>query len=501
MSSIRKYSLLITIISYIGVIIGYINKTLLFPNYLTPDQVGLANVMINIAIVFAQFSMLGVGAITLRFFPYFNDRARQHHGFLFWGSALAAIGSLLMAFVFLYFDGFITTHFGSKSPLIAEYYLYLIPLGISTTFYLFFDSFLRSIYKSVVPVFVNEVLLRLLITICILLYAINLISFHQFVIIYVIVNSSTALILLAYIAYLKQFTLKVELTFRIKKLYKKILIYGGFTILTIASGSLILNMDSLLITGLMDNGLYHFGIYSTVFYISSLILMPYRALSRMTSPLVAEYWRENDLTKMEVLYKKVSLINTIIGGGLFIVLWVNIDNLLSFLPMEYRGAQNVFLFVALGRLFDMITGLNGLIISTSRKYKYEILFSLFFAILTFVSCYVFIVNLNLGIDGAALATMLTIVVSNLIRLYFVQYNFKIQPFSKAILIITLIGAFATIIIHFIPTFTNVYMDGIIRSMMVLLLFVLPIYLLKLSHDFNSFFDKYLKRNKSINVNK
>jgi len=69
----------------------------------------------------------------------------------------------------------------------------------------------------------------------------------------------------------------------------------------------------------------------------------------------------------------------------------------------------VFLYIALGRLFDMSTGLNGTITITSNKYRYDLIFTLFLIVLTLFTNYFFIKVAGMGMDGAAFATMITMI--------------------------------------------------------------------------------------------
>ena len=44
MGIVKRDSIAITILSYIGVVVGYVNKILLFPNFLSEEQVGLTSI-------------------------------------------------------------------------------------------------------------------------------------------------------------------------------------------------------------------------------------------------------------------------------------------------------------------------------------------------------------------------------------------------------------------------------------------------------------------------
>lgn len=488
MGIVQRDSIRITVISYVGAGIGYLNKILLFTNFLTAEQVGLANILISIAAVYSQFSGLGMTGVTIRFFPYFKDKEKQHHGFLFWTSLLSLFGFLLLTLIFVLFKEPIIQFYSEKSPLLVEYSFYVIPLALATVYYNLLEVFLRSLMKTVVFSLINEIVLRLMISASILLFAFKLVSFHEFVMIYVGVNCSATVILLVYMAYLKQLLFKPEWSSTTKRFFKIVLNYGSYAVLGNMSYILMNNIDALMVASMV--GMKETGIYTTVFFIATVMLIPYRSLARVASPLVSQFWKNREMKKMEELYKKVTLMNMIAGCFLFLGLWVNIDNIFHFMPEEYADGKYVFLFLGIGRLFDMATGINGIILVTSRKYRYDLLFTILLIGL--------MIGLNLafipqyGIIGASFATMLAIIVLNTLRILYIWNVFGLQPFDTKGIWILLIGGFTFGVIWFIPPMINVYADMFIRSIVCVILFAVPVIWLKLSSEVNENASKLLK---------
>ena len=488
MGIIQRDSIRITVISYIGAGIGYLNKILLFTNFLTAEQVGLANILISIAAVYSQFSGLGMTGVAIRFFPYFKDKEKHHHGFLFWTSLISLFGFLLLTFLFIVFQSPILDYYSEKSPLLVECSLYVIPLALATVYYNLLEVFLRSLMKTVVFSLINEIVLRIMISASILLFAFNVVTFHEFVMIYVGVNCSATVILLVYMAYLKQLLFKPEWSSTTRRFFKIVLNFGLYAILGNMSYILMNNIDALMVASMV--GMKETGIFTTAFFIATVMLIPYRSLARVASPLVAQFWKNREMKKMGELYKKVSLMNMIAGCFLFLGLWVNIDNIFHFMPKEYADGKYVFLFLGIGRLFDMATGINGIILVTSRKYRYDLLFTVLLIGL--------MIGLNLsfipeyGIVGASIATMIAIIILNTLRILYIWNVFSLQPFDLKSIWIFLITIFSLGIIYFIPPMINVYADMFIRSVICLALYAVPVLWLKLSEEVNQNTTKILK---------
>ena len=87
MGIVRRQSLLATASSYLGGALGFINKAVLFTRILDLEagELGLVNLLMEISVLFGQFALLGIGNSILRFFPYFEDEQKGHHGILAFG--------------------------------------------------------------------------------------------------------------------------------------------------------------------------------------------------------------------------------------------------------------------------------------------------------------------------------------------------------------------------------------------------------------------------------
>jgi O-antigen/teichoic acid export membrane protein len=480
MGIVQRESIKLTIVSYLGAALGYVNKILLFTNFLSPDQVGLINIFANISVVYAQFSALGMISAVIRFFPFFEEKDKKHHSFLFWIGVIIMVGFLIMSALFLIFKSAAISYFGKNSALLVDYYYYLIPLALSTVYFNFLDSYARSLLKTVVSTVLNEFVSRLMLTLCVSLYAFKLIDFHQFVILFIIANCILTLLLFIYIAFLKQLFIIPARSKRFRRFFRILMNYGFYSILGILGASVINNVDSLMVASKISLALA--GIYTTIYYISTVMVFPYRSMQKISLPLVARYWKDRDMDSMKTLYQKTSLVNMVIGGILFLGLWVNIDSVFKFMPSEYAQAKYAFFFLAIGRYVDLATGLNSMITITSKKFRYDLWFTLLLVILTVLLNLLFIPIW--GMMGASFATMISLAVSNGLRLIFVQYFFKMQPFTSNCLWVLLITIAVCCLCPFIPTVSNKYLDIGIKSAIVSVLYMGTILLLKLSPDVN-----------------
>jgi O-antigen/teichoic acid export membrane protein len=488
MGIIQKASIRLTIFSYAGAALGYFNKVLLFTNFLSLEQVGLINVLNNISVLYAQVATLGITTVSIRFFPYFQDKEKQHHGFLFWCNLVITIGFLFATVLFIFLKPLFILHYSANSPLLVDFYYYNIPLAVGILYFQFLESYLRALLKTGVATFTYELIGRILVTVIIALYALKFINFHLFVILYVLGNCLLALVLMVYTIYLKQFFIKPLKSVKFNRFLKIIMVYGIFTIMSALGGTILVSIDSLMVSAKLSLG--QAGIYTTVFLIATVMTLPYRSIQKIAHPVIARYWKEKDMKGMTDLYQKASLIDMVLGGLLFLGLWVNIDSIFRFMPKDYYTAKYTFLLLAFSKYIDMATGLNGYIIVTSKKYRSDLWFMLLLIIATVVLNLIFIPIY--GITGAALATLISITLYNVLRLIFVYYYYRMQPFTLNCLWVLLITVIVWAIASQIPRMHNKYFDIVVKSTVMVVLYGGAVLYFKLSSDVNDLIYSYTK---------
>jgi O-antigen/teichoic acid export membrane protein len=487
MGIIQKQAINSSIYSYIGIILGFVTTGLLFPNILTTDQNGLLKILLSVSVLAAQFANMGVSGIIIRLFPLFRNKENGHYGFLFYPLIVTLLGVLLCSITFFLFKSNLIQHYQSKSHLLTEYLYYLIPLFFLQALFNILDLYTRSLLNSVIGVIQKEFVQRVFILIIIMIYFLNYIEFKEFIVLYVASNALPPLFITIYL--FKEGDLKIKPTFSFltSSLKKEMINVSFYYFLSGFSTIAVVNIDSIMVNEYL--GLSSAGVYGIVFYFGILIMIPSRALMRISYSILAEAWKRNDMQEIATIYKKSCINQFIIGLLLFIGLWANIDVVLSILPEEYMAGKYVIFFVALGNLFDMLTGVNGPILITSRYYKYDSYFLIMLVLLTIITNMIFIPLYK--ITGAAIATAITLVLYNLLRFLFLYKVLKLQPFTYKILIVLLIGLLVYFVSVLIPSFENKIADILVRGSFIAITFTLSIFLSNASEDFNALLKKYL----------
>lgn len=488
MGIIKQQTIKGSIYSYLGILIGFLTVSIVQPHALSPEGIGLITLLGSLSLMFAQFAILGFNG-TARYFPYFRNEENKHNGYLFLSCVISAIGSLLFIIIAYVYKDELVGH-NQKSALFEHYYWYLVPLTIFTLFFNVFDLYARMLYNMTTGLILREFTKRIFVLITILLIYFHLVSFDTFMILWFFANIiPTALIVMRLIND-NHFSLKPNFDFLSKDMVRKLVGICFFTILTGASPLIIQNIDNILISKKL--GLGHTGVYSLAFNFGLIISLPSRSLYSIAYTVIAESWRTNDLANIKSVYEK-SCINQLISAlFLFILIWANVDNIFAMLPPEFKDGKYAIFFVSLGFFIDSATGINLVILATSKYFRYD---SLFNVLLVGV---IVIANLILipiyGITGAAMASAITFLIFNLFRYLFILLKFKMQPFKIQSLLAIISGIFVYYLsVWVVPHINNFIIDTIVRTAFITLLYIPAVYFLKLSQDINIMIDNAIRK--------
>jgi O-antigen/teichoic acid export membrane protein len=272
-----------------------------------------------------------------------------------------------------------------------------------------------------------DLLLRLIQLTVTLLFGFSFINFSTFVALSSISFLFPTLLVLFQLIKNKQFFWRFS-EIDISKRFRKILYnYTFYNYLNFIGITIVLSLDTIMIASYI--GLGKTGVYTTMIFLLSGLLIPYKTLQRFCQPMVAEYWKNKEINQLEKLYERVSSISLIFGLLVFIAAWTLKSTVLHFLPNQFEEFMILLLIVLVGRIIDMYSGLNGLILLSSKKYKIDIVFTLFLLVITIVLNMILLPKY--GVVGAAIATSVALILYNFSRLIYVLIIFKIHPFQKS----------------------------------------------------------------------
>ena len=483
MGVVIRQSFWTSIVAYVGVAFGYLNSLILFPLFLDTEQIGLIRQLQAAALLLVPVATLGISNVMVKFHPQYSTSKTDRNSFLTIMLFGALIGFAASWIAIIIFNTPILEFFSRKSGLVIDYFYVIIALLFILTLTTVFRTYLLARLEIVASNFINGVLIRILVGVSILLYGFHLVNF-DFTVNFLILVYAIALILHIVFAFRKEaFSFRIGKEFLDRLSLKELSTYSLFSILGSASNVIVLNVDILMVTGLA--GLGETGIYTTAFYIAIVIDMPRRAISQISTPILSKALSDNDLIKVKQHYKSVSTNQAIIGGLLFLGLIGNLDNIYSLIPNKesFIEGMPVVMFIALAKVSDMIFSQNSEILMLSKHYKFNVITVVILGILTVIFNYLLIPEY--GITGAAIASLISILLFNLVKFVYIKVKLGFHPFSKSTLPLLLWIAIVYLSIEQIPFLGNVFIDLLARSVLITLIFLAPVYALRVSPEINN----------------
>ncbi len=501
MGIIARQSIRGTVVTYLGVFVGFITTFFVLTRFLTAEEIGLARVLVDAATLFMGLAQLGTSSSIIRFYPYFKKQEirtncrdeLQTHGFFFWTVVVPFVGFVIFAVLWWVLHVPIEQMFVEKSPLFVDYYYFVLPMAFFMLYQTIFETNANVLMNIVVPRAVRELLIRVLLLVVYLLYALHVLSMDGFVIALCAVYGVAALCNLVYLISLGKISLRPDWAFLDRKLVRSYLLYTGFLILSAVASVLAPSLSSFFITAQL--GLDYTGVFAIATYIAVMVSIPSRALNAISQPQLAEALKNNDKGQASTLLKQASNNLFLVGTFILLVIWVNIDLIFHILPNgeTYIPAKNVVWILGISQLLIATFSLSLSAINYSKHYYFSLIFS---ALLTVSAI---LLNNQLiprwGMDGAAVANLLSYLVYYACLLLITRWNVGVGMLCKGhlqtlVVAVVVVGVNA-MCLHYLCSM-DIWVSAILRSIVLLGGGAAVAYCWKISPDINNIVNKIVR---------
>lgn len=492
MSVIRKQSIRHTLVNYLGVAIGLLSTIFIYPR--ATELYGLYQMVFGSSLIVMSIFLLGFNVLSIKFFPRFKDESNGHNGFLL----LLIKGGLAGFILFLLFFPLVRYVLldllfanNDNRALFGDHLLFIIPIVLFFILNNLFLKYISNFHKIVIPTILDQLLIKIVLPILVLLYLFELINLKMFFI-FVCLNYLAVLLgLIFYTKSINQLHLKPNKSFIDKPLAKEMRSYSLFGLLNALGNQLAFRIDVLMVGGLVS--VSSGGVYAIVNVIIDVITKPAKAIKAITNPIISEKWETNDTDAIKGIYQKSSIVLLTSGLFFFLGIWLSIDDLFSIMPNSetIRVGKYVILFLGISKLFDLATSVNTQIIANSSKYKFNFYSMLFLAVLNIIFNLVFIPKYQMV--GAALATLCSLGIFNLMKLIYIWTQFKMQPFSVRTLYLLVIAAVCFLVCFYLPVNFHPVLNILIRSVVLTVLYITAVYYLQISEEVNESIEKFIAK--------
>jgi O-antigen/teichoic acid export membrane protein len=340
-----------------------------------------------------------------------------------------------------------------------------------------------SLYHRItVPRIIRELVLKLLASACIGLYFFGWISFPLFLGLFALSYGANVILLVIYLVQIGAWKWSIDLSFPTSALVKNMAWYSVFIIIGGLGSGIVTKIDGIMITA--EIGLAAAATYNIALSMATVIEIPMRALQQISMPIVSQLISEKKFSDLEILYRKASITQLAAGVLLFGGIWINTDLLFRLMPNGelYAGGKMVIFWIGMSKLLDMTTSLNSVIVNHSPYYRFSLVTMLLLAGMAILTN-LWLIPI-LGVEGAALAALLSLGVYNVLMVGFVWLKYKIQPITTGIPKVLIFGAIALGANSLLPELEIWILELILRSLVFTILFGSLVLIFKISPDIN-----------------
>ncbi|MBU1642565.1 flippase [bacterium] len=191
------------------------------------------------------------------------------------------------------------------------------------------------------------------------------------------------------------------------------------------SSSLMLVMgwtDTIMIGMFMDEG--SVGIYGVALKVATITSITLMAINSMAAPKFAEFYSKNDMNSLQHVVTHSSRLIFWTSLPILIVSIVFPQQLLGIFGEEFKSASWALIILSIGQFVNAVSGSVGYILQMTGKekvFQYIILASM---VLNITFNY-WLIPLY-GIEGAALASAISLVVWNFYSVVYINYSIKLR---------------------------------------------------------------------------
>lgn len=420
MGIVQNQSIKNTIITFFGFGIGAINALFLYTNFLGKMHYGIVSTILSGANIMMPLMAFGAQNTLIRFFSQYKTEKEREEFLTFMLCLPLAFIVPIMAIFYIFYDP-ISSGWLNENPTLEPYF-WLIPIvGLLMAYFEVYYAWVKVHMQSVIGNLISEVLIRVIVMF--LLFAVH----------FNLIDKSTCVYGIAFAYFVQLIVMKLYaisvkapvLRFVIPANSKEIIQYSFFIIVSGGVAVMLVDFDKVMIPFYKD--ISQNALYAVAIFISTVIIVPYRAMNQIVAPITARLMAENKHDELNDLYKKSAINLQVIGGFIMMLIFLNIKELYKIIPDEYSGGIWVVYMIGLCKFYDVLLGNNNSIIVNTKYYRTVLLFGVMTVILMIVLNAIFIPLYN--IEGSAFATLITIAIYNTIKLIYVVKKMNLYPFT------------------------------------------------------------------------
>jgi len=456
----------------IAILIGGVNTLYFYPEFLKDDYYGLVVFLLATSNLLQPLMSFGAQHTIIKFFSSFNDEKKKDQ-FLSSVIFLPLFFIIPITFLVVQFHDIIAQFLSVKNPIIESYVWVIFLVSFATSYFEVFYSWSRVQFKSIFGNILKEIYPRISVLFLLILVSFEVLNKENFVWWLTGLYYLRLILMIVYSFYLY----KPVFSITIPDNFKEILSYSFYILLAGSAASFLIDIDKYMIP--QKQAISQTAYYAVAVFIATVVEIPGRAMFQILNPLVAKSLNDQNYSELKYLYKKSSENLLLISGLFFLLINLNIDSFYLLLNNQfYFNASLVVLIISSAKLIQMSFGCGPAILATSTFYRITLPFSISMAI----SVYLlndYLIDLY-GINGAAISTFIVLLIFTILKILYIVFKIKIQPYSLNSLKILFSIFIVYLINYFINLDYNPLLNIFIRSVGITILYLIMIYFFGIS---------------------
>lgn len=408
------------IIKVLGLIVAY-GLQVLLARTLGVEHYGEYVYVLTWANLIGLFTKLGFDGASKKILPAYNAQKKDDHfkSYVLYASKVSfiiCISLFVLGGGYLIFDTSLTQSL--KNTFLVGFILVIIitQLGLITAFL----EGVREVIKSMIPLyFIRPILIGAGV---IIFYKINYPLTAAFAMLLNVAATfvATFVIWILFKPYISKSDNETKIERSEKKEWRRI----AYSLLLVSGTIILLTETDTIMLGMLDSTTTA-GVYQTAIKIGHLAMFGFNSIEMIIAPTIAGLYATRKFPEIQNILSKGVLLMMIFTFPMIFILWFFGDSFLNLYGVEFLDGFNSLKILLACQVINVITG-SALNLMIMTKYENQALYILASALVLNIILNVVLIPIY-GMEGAALATGVTLVIWNLAIYIFIRKRIKMDP--------------------------------------------------------------------------
>jgi len=401
----------------LGLLLGF-GLNLIIARYYGARELGIYSIVSSVFAITLILSALGVNTSILRLLPeQITKHSYNSAYYLFWKTfKIVLITSTFVSIGIYIFSWEIAEKIFHK--------IYLYPLLLLTAFIIVFQS-LGNLSIASIRALKNIKLYAFFqifspVVQIIILVLFTLFLYQDFNTVYALMISYVLTAIVAFYAVMKSFAQNRATTDAVFPMRSKTIVTISLPMMITTVMSFIVTQTDILMLGSMSTT-ETVGIYAVAMKLALLTSFILASVNIVLAPKISELYYSNKPDELKIVVQKTTKFIALLSLPVVVVLIVFGKSILSLFGTEFITGYMALIFLLIGQIFSVFSGPAEFFLNMTGHQKELNIITIVCAILNIVLNYFFIPTY--GIEGAAFASMISLIVMKIVALIYIKMNF------------------------------------------------------------------------------